>query len=118
VRTLLVVVVAFLAGACVVEPVDDGVEIVDDLEVAVESEVAELDEDWPDARRAMHCEDHYAACMQTKYGKIHDDPGHTRCQRCMERCLREDGCWPKKTYAGKDCDYKHPKFEGPPWREP
>ena len=116
-RTVLLVIAASLASACVVEePVGElpDVEIVGDDLAVDDWAVAESDAPWPEAaRRQPTCQDHYAACMQTKLGSKEDDPGTSRCLNCMDRCKRE-GCWPKETYARRDCDYTKPKYRRRP----
>jgi hypothetical protein len=103
-RTVLLVMVASLAGACVVEePVGE----VSWSEAKIESQV-EPDID-PIVWRPS-CHHHYECCDDTKLGTTYDDPNHTRCLYCAKRC-DEEGQWPRQTFAGRDCQYWKKKYE-------
>lgn len=118
-RILLLVMVASLAGSCVVEPIGDraDVEVVEDLAVDIDWPEVEANsemDDWPDARREMTCQEHYDLCTRTKLGGKHDDYGRSRCQDCFDLCRKEDGCWPAQTRAGRDCQYWKEKYRSRP----
>jgi hypothetical protein len=98
-RRILVVVIAFLAGACVMEEPGDEPEDVVWSEAASASSI-----------RGPSCEHLYSCCADTKLGTIYDDPGHTRCWHCARIC-RQEGTWPTETHAGKDCQYWLRKYE-------
>jgi hypothetical protein len=111
-RTLLLVMAASLAGACLVEePVGEpGAVSWSAAEAELESQAE------PDAVWRPSCEHHFQCCHDTKLGDKKDDYGRTRCYFCAERCDRE-GAWPRRTFAGKDCDYWKDEYRKKPPRE-
>jgi hypothetical protein len=98
-RMVSLLVIASLAGACVVdEPVGEP-EGMSWSEAETEAPI-----------RRPNCEHLYSCCADTKLGSIYDDPGHTRCRHCAHIC-RQEGTWPIETYAGQDCQYWLRKYE-------
>lgn len=77
-RLVLLVMAASLTGACVMEEEPLGAEFGEAVAEVGWSEVqADVDpgDAWTEAvRRAMSCQDHYAACMQTKLGARRTTP--------------------------------------------
>jgi hypothetical protein len=84
-RTLLLVMAASLAGACVVEePVGEpGAASWSAAEADLESQAE------PDAVWRPSCEHHFQCCHDTTLGDRKDDHGRTRCYFCAERCDQE-----------------------------
>jgi hypothetical protein len=97
-RARLLFAVACLAGGCVVEEPAGGLAGVSWSEAEIEPQSE------PYVVWRPSCEHHFECCHETKLGDIQDDYGRTRCYFCAERCDQE-GQWPRKTFAGKDCEY-------------
>ena len=108
---MVMVMVASIAGACVVEEPVGEMEGVSwsATEIAVEHE-APAEPDLEPITWRPSCEHLYSCCADTKLGTTYDDPGHTRCWHCARQCHLE-GPWPNETYAGKDCRYWKKKYE-------
>jgi hypothetical protein len=88
-RTMWLVLVASLAGACFVEAPNGEVE----------------SESWSEAAWRPSCQEDYEKCENgSRLADEYDDWGYSRCYRCAQRCDQE-GNWPNYTYGGKDCRY-------------
>jgi hypothetical protein len=105
-RIAVMVMVALVAGACVVE--EPGSELAGVSWSEGDNETQPLAE--PNAGWRPSCNHHFKCCHDTKLGTTYDDHNRTRCYSCAIRC-DEEGQWPRKTYAGKDCEYWKKGYE-------
>lgn len=88
-RTMWLVLIVSLAGACAVEELSGEPEGVS----------------WSEATWRPSCHEHYEKCQnESRLADEYDDYGYSRCYRCAQRCDQE-GNWPDETYGGKDCRY-------------
>jgi hypothetical protein len=99
-RPLLLVLVASLVGACVVE------EPVDELANVIESEQeAPADPETVRPPPRTDCQANLNGCLASPLGGAPGgQPGHSRCVDCYDLC-RGSGSWPNQTNYGGDCTW-------------
>jgi hypothetical protein len=105
-RTLLLVMVASLAGACVMEEPADELPGVSwsgaETEAAIEDE-ASADPDIGRQPRRDDCVANVRGCLASGLSREPGgQPGASRCSDCLDIC-QGASWWPDWTYYGGDC---------------